>query len=107
MVRAAASAGFDFVGVRPLNCQPGARSTPLLESPALRRETLGLRDNRGQGARCERRASSPSRTAGLYPFFEAAAELGTRHVLATGDDADESRIADRFATWCDVAHDMG
>jgi len=40
MVGAAADAGFDFVGVRLLNGQPGRDPAPLLESPALRRETL-------------------------------------------------------------------
>ena len=45
MVRAAADAGFDFVGVRLLNGQPGRDPAPLLENPALRRETLAcLRD---------------------------------------------------------------
>ena len=109
MVRAAADAGFDFVGVRLLNGQPGRDPAPLLENPALRRETLAcLRDTGvevldASGARLVPSTDMPA----FAPFFEAAAELGARHVLATGDDPDESRLADRFATLCDAAQRFG
>lgn len=109
MVRAAAGAGFDFVGVRLLDGQPGRDPTPLLENSALRRETLAcLRDTGvkvldASGARLVPSTDLPA----FAPFFEAAAELGARHVLATGDDPDESRLADRFATLCDAAQRFG
>jgi sugar phosphate isomerase/epimerase len=45
--------------------------------------------------------------AAFAPFFEAATELGTRHVLATGDDPDESRLADRFGALCEAAQRFG
>jgi sugar phosphate isomerase/epimerase len=109
MVRAAADAGFDFVGVRLLNGQPGRDPAPLLENPALRREMLAcLRDTGikvldASGARLV----PTTDLAAFGPFFEAAAELGARHVLATGDDPDEARLADRFATLCDAAERFG
>jgi hypothetical protein len=37
MVRAAADAGFEFVGVRLLHGQPGRDPAPLLENSALRK----------------------------------------------------------------------
>jgi len=109
MVGAAADAGFDFVGVRLLNGQPGRDPAPLLESPALRRETLAcLRDTgvKVLDASGARLVPSTDLTA-FAPFFEAAAELGARHVLATGDDPDERRLADRFAALCDAAQRFG
>jgi len=109
MVRAAADAGFDFVGVRLLNGQPGRDPAPLLEDPALRRETLaclrdtGLKVLDASGARLIPSTDLPA----FAPFFEAAAELGARHVLATGDDPDQARLADRFAALCDAAQRVG
>ena len=109
MVRAAASEGFDLVGVRLLDGQPGVSATPLLESSALRRETLACLKDTGvkvldaSGARLV-----PSTDlAAFASFFEAAQELGVRHVLATGDDPDESRLADRFAMLSDAAQRFG
>lgn len=98
MVRAAAAAGFDFVGVRLLNGQPGRDPAPLMQDPALRRETLavlrdtGLRVLDASGARL-----IPSTDiAAFAPFLDTAAQMGARHVLATGDDADEARLTARF-----------
>ena len=109
MVRAAAVAGFEYVGVRLLNGQPGRDPAPLLEDRALRRETLACLHDTGlevldaSGARLVPSTDLPA----FAPFFEAAAELGARHVLATGDDPDEARLADRFATLCDAAQRFG
>jgi len=105
MVRAAAGTGFEFVGVRLLNGQPGRDPAPLLESAALRAETLAcLRDTgiKVLDASGARLIPSTDLTA-FSPFFEAAAELGARHVLATGDDPDESRLTNRFAGLCESA----
>jgi sugar phosphate isomerase/epimerase len=109
MVRAAASEGFDFVGVRLLDGQPGVSATPLLESSTLRSETLACLKDTGvkvldaSGARLV-----PSTDLAAFDsFFEAARELGARHVLATGDDPDESRLVDRFAMLCDAAQRFG
>jgi len=109
MVRAAASAGFEFVGVRLLNGQPGRDPAPLLESPALRSETLAcLRDTGIKVLDASGARLVPSTDLSAFAsFFEAAAELGARHVLATGDDPDESRLTDRFARLCESAQRFG
>jgi hypothetical protein len=49
MVRAAATAGFAFVGARLLNGQPGRDLAPLMESLALRRETIACLHDAGIG----------------------------------------------------------
>ncbi|HKU87515.1 MAG TPA: sugar phosphate isomerase/epimerase [Casimicrobiaceae bacterium] len=109
MVRAAADAGFDYVGVRLLNGQPRRDPAPLLENPALRRETLAYLRHTGievldaSGARLVPETD----LSAFGNFFEAAAELGARHVLATGDDPDEARLADRFARLSDAAQRFG
>ena len=109
MARAAARAGFTFIGVRLLDGQPGNSATPLLENPALRKETLAcLRDTGVQVLDASGARLVPSTdVAAFSSFFEAAAELGVRHVLATGDDPDESRLADRFVMLCDTAQACG
>jgi sugar phosphate isomerase/epimerase len=109
MVRAAAAAGFDFVGARLLNGQPGRDPAPLMESPALRRETIaclhdtGLRVLDASGARLRPETDM----AAFAPFIDAAAELGARHILASGDDPDEPRLAARFAELCELAGRSG
>jgi sugar phosphate isomerase/epimerase len=109
MVRAAAAAGFAFVGARLLNGQPGRDLAPLLENPALRRETIAcLRDSGvdvldASGARLR----AETDMSAFAPFIDAAAELGARHILATGDDPDESRLVARFAELCELAGRSG
>jgi sugar phosphate isomerase/epimerase len=41
------------------------------------------------------------------PFIDAAAELGAKHILASGDDPDESRLVARFAELCELAGRSG
>jgi sugar phosphate isomerase/epimerase len=109
MVRAAAAAGFDFIGARLLNGQPGRDPAPLMESPALRRETIaclhdaGLRVLDASGARLRPETDM----AAFAPFIDAAAELGARHILASGDDPDEPRLAARFAELAELAGRSG
>jgi len=45
--------------------------------------------------------------AAFAPFIDAAAELGARHILASGDDPDEPRLAARFAELCELAGRSG
>ncbi len=109
MVKAAAAAGFDFVGARLLNGQPGRDLAPLLADTALRRETIaclhdtGLQVLDASGARLRPETDM----AAFAPFIDAAAELGARHILATGDDPDEQRLAARFAELCELAERSG
>jgi sugar phosphate isomerase/epimerase len=109
MVKAAAAAGFDYVGIRLLNGQPGRDLAPLMADAALRRDTLSaLRDTGlgvldASGARLVPSTDMPAFT----PFLEIAALMGARHVLATGDDPDEARLTARFAQLCEEAARFG
>ena len=109
MVAAAAAAGFEYVGVRLLNGQPGRDLAPLMRDAAVRRETLaclrdtGLRVLDASGARL---IPATDMTA-FGPFLETAAQMGARHVLATGDDDDRPQLAARFAHLCEQAARYG
>lgn len=109
MVRAAAESGFRFVGARLLNGQPGRDLAPLMQDAALRRETLACLHATGlevldvSGARL----TPATDIAAFGPFIEIAAEMGARHILATGDDADEPRLVARFAKLCELAERFG
>ena len=109
MVRAAAAAGFRFVGLRLLNGQPGRDPAPLLEDATLRRETLAcLRDTglNALDASGARLIPDTDMTA-FAPFLETAATMGARHILTTGDDPDRSRLLARFAQLCGQAEEFG
>jgi sugar phosphate isomerase/epimerase len=109
MVRAAAVAGFAFVGARLLNGQPGSDHAPLMENLSLRRETIACLRDAGisvldaSGARLRPETDMTA----FAPFIDAAAELGAKHVLATGDDPDERRLAARFDELCELAGRSG
>ena len=109
MVRAAAAAGFDFVGARLLNGQPGRDLAPLMKDAALRRDTIaclqdtGLRVLDASGARLR----ADTDMAAFAPFVDVAAEMGARHILATGDDPDEPRLVAHFVELCELAGRSG
>jgi sugar phosphate isomerase/epimerase len=109
MVRAAAAAGFALVGARLLNGQPGRDLAPLLADAALRRETIAcLRDTGVHVLDASAARLRPETDMSAFaPFIDAAAELGARHILASGDDPDEPRLAARFAELCELAGRSG
>ena len=109
MVREAAAAGFDFVGARLLNGQPGRDPAPLMASSAMRRETIACLRDAGVGVLDASGARLRPETdmAAFAPFIDAAAEMGARHILASGDDPDEPRLAARFAELCELAGQSG
>ena len=39
--------------------------------------------------------------------LETGARLGAREVLLAGNDPDEARLTDRFAKFCEIAHEYG
>src|SRR5215218_992232 len=103
MVRAAAESGFQFVGVRLLNGQPGRDLAPLMKDPALRRETMTCLRATGVGVldASGARLIPSTDMAAFAPFLEIAAEMGARHVLATADDTDGDRLVERFIELCE------
>lgn len=105
----AAEAGCAHVGMRLLAGQPGRDLAPIMEDPALRRETLAcLRDTGVTVLDANTARVTPGTDMEAFrPFLEIAAGLGARHVLATGDDPEAGRLADRIAWLCDEADGFG
>lgn len=109
MLEAVAAAGCRMAGIRMIPVKPGAPAYPLMDDPALMRETLAA--VAGSGATVgdlEIVMLRPeTEVAAFRPFLEAGARIGARHVLVAGYDPDHSRLVDRFAAFCDLAAPFG
>ncbi|MEZ5534586.1 MAG: TIM barrel protein [Thiolinea sp.] len=103
-VRIAAECSYDFVGFRitPAGSEP---PFPLLTDKALLRETkAALADTGVQVADVEIvRINEQFDAQSTLPFLERCAELGAKHILVAGDDADLQRTAGNFAEFCELA----
>ncbi len=106
---AAASAGFDAVGLRAL--QPTGRplTHPLLGDAARVREVVAaLRDNQVTLLDLEVLTLSPSFTVpAASAFLDLAATLGAREVQIVCEDQDLERAADQLARLAEAAAERG
>lgn len=106
----AADTGYDFVGFRtiPLGL-PGEPAYALHQDKAMLQETkralaatgLTLLDIEVA------RISDDRQVADYRPALDVAAELGARHVLASGFGQDRGRILAQFADLCRLAQPLG
>jgi sugar phosphate isomerase/epimerase len=111
LIRLAARAGYQSVGLRLLQVTPETPSYPLMTDPALLRETrramadTGITVNDIEFIRITPEIDVPA----LEPFFVIGAELGARWAVAAPYDPDLSRQANRFGALCDLAarHNLG
>jgi sugar phosphate isomerase/epimerase len=108
----AAEAGYDFVSFRLINLGvPGEPTADLLGPMMLRRTRAALADtglklHDIELARILREVDPKT----FLPAFEAGAELGARHVIAsawTNVRNDRDFIAERFSEICDLAAPFG
>jgi sugar phosphate isomerase/epimerase len=109
MVQLAADTGCGACGIRILPASPGGLHHALAPGSAALRETKARIDATGVrvldleiiriGAAFDAKAYGA--------FFEVGAELGGKHVLVAGDDADMSRMTAHFAALCDAAAPFG
>lgn len=108
-VHAAADAGFRFVGLRLLHGQPRDGAAPLMLDAALRRATEVALAARGLGALDASGARLVPTTIvdDFDPFLGTAAAMGARHVLATVDDPELARAAERMGRLCERAARLG
>jgi len=109
MVRCAAEAGFDFVGLRLIPATPEEVQHPMVGDTAMVRETeRRLRDT---GLHCldiEILRLRPDTVVSDYrAVLETGARLGAREALIAGNDPDEARLTDRFAALCELAREFG
>src|SRR6516225_4980394 len=109
MVRCAADAGYDYVGLRLLPATDHEVRHEIVGDTALKRETLAVL--KGTGMRVLDveilRLKPDTDVTSCEPMLETAAELGARYVLVAGNDPDEARTVDRLGQLCDIAAPLG
>lgn len=111
MVSCAATAGFDFVGLRLLAATPHEVQHQMVgDTPAVRETAARLRDT---GLRCLDIEIFRLRPDTDVQDYEAAlatgARLGATQALVAGNDPVESRLVERFGRFCELAarHGIG
>lgn len=109
MVSLAHRAGYDFTGVRLLPSAPGGIAYPLMDNPGMLRETLARMEDTGTRIFDLEmiRIDAHFNVKDYLSFFEVGAKLGAKAMLVAGDDPDEARMIESFATLCDAACEFG
>ncbi|PSH62247.1 endonuclease [Phyllobacterium sophorae] len=105
LVTVAARVGFRSVGLRLIQVTPTSPAYPLMDDPAMFRETRAALKNNGiKLSDIEFVMITPALdTQSLRPFLEAGASLGASNVIVAPYDPDRNRLADRFAQLCELA----
>jgi sugar phosphate isomerase/epimerase len=109
MIRVAAAAGYDLVGLRLLPVFPGAPGYPVMDDAAMMRDTLAALAETGLRVNDIEIVSLKPETQLdlLHPFLEAGQRLGAARVLVAGYDPDRARLVDRFAAFCAMGAEYG
>lgn len=108
LVEVAASAGFTSVSVRVRAAVAGGAEHPLIAGSPLSRATLARVRETGVDVRHVELLSLGSRETEQYrPLLEGAAAVGARRVVVTGDHPDLQLVADRLASLCGAAAELG
>jgi len=104
LVRTAAAAGYDAVGLRITPVSNGPDHSMAAGSPALRETVRILRDTGLRVLDAEVVRLRPGTDPAEYEgFLDAVAELGAPHVIVTVEDPHPSRAAAAFAGLCRLA----
>lgn len=109
LIRAAAGAGFDAVGLRLIRVTDTSPGYPLMHDRAMMRATqaalreTGLRVHDIEFVKIE----PATDMAALEPFLDAGAELGAVEVIAAPYDPALGRLADRLARLSELARARG
>lgn len=108
-IRAAAKAGFDMVGLRLVPSAPGEPEYPIMTDDRFAAEVQAeLRASGISVADVEIvRLNAMTRADAFEPFLQRAAQLGARNILVAGDDPDEARLTQNFASFCELASRYG
>jgi len=109
MIRVAAQAGCVHVGLRLLAGQPDGEMLPAMTDAGERRAIRAALDQTGLSALDANTARlvPSTRVAAFDRFLDVAAELGTRHILATADDPEPARLHANLEALCNNAATRG
>jgi sugar phosphate isomerase/epimerase len=109
LIRLAARAGYDAVGVRMTQVTPNEHIWPLISDRTFFRETRTALEETGVVILdVELVKLVPGFDAAAFePMLAAAAELGARHVLTQAHDPDVHRVTASYAAFCDLAARYG
>jgi sugar phosphate isomerase/epimerase len=105
LVRIAAQAGYDAVGIRVKAAHPNEEAWPMLgDSDMLRATEASLRSEGIEVLDVEVIRMGPNiEPADYLPLLEAGVRLGAGFVVVVNDDPTLERAADHFAQLCDTA----
>ena len=103
LIRVAAAAGYDYVGLRLLEVT-GGDAWPLATDARLMRETkTAIADHDVRVLDIELARLTPDFSVKeIRPALDAAAELGARHVLTQAHDPEWGRLVENFGSLCDT-----
>jgi sugar phosphate isomerase/epimerase len=109
LIAVALRTGYQFVGLRMTEVVPGGAHWPLFSDKPLMRDTLAAIADTGVGVLDVEllRLTPAADIAAFEPIVAAGAEVGARHLLAQGADADRSRLIDAYGRLCDLAAPYG
>jgi sugar phosphate isomerase/epimerase len=109
LIRAAARAGFDAVGLRLLRVTPETPGWPLMDDAAALRATLAALTETGLAISDIEfvRLAPETRIADLHPILDCGAALGAGQVIAAPYDPEPARLRDRLAALTEAARDRG
>ena len=107
LVRAAATAGYDAVGIRLVPTSDGV-DHGVLGHPGRMAELASVVAGSGvQVLDIEVVRIRPQGPGEVRPLLEAGAALGAKHVICTVEDADPHRRVDHFAAFGELAAGVG
>ena len=109
LIEVASEAGYDYVSLRPIAVTPTEPKYPFGEDKNLLKQTKSALATTGMRVLdIELVRILPAMDLKTYvPVFEAAAELGARHVLSSGWASDRNYVSEKFAELCDLAKPFG
>lgn len=109
MIRLAARVGYSHVGLRLIAVTETSPGYPLMDDPAMLRETKAALRDTGIGVLDIEfvRITPETDVAALEWVIAVGAELGARHLVTAPYDPDLVRLADRFGGICDLAGRYG
>ena len=96
--------GYQAIGVRIAPAAPGGDFSPLIEDPAMLRDTVArIRDTGVPVFDVEiARLNGNFHADQFKRFLETAGKLGARAILVAGDDPEEGRLTASYAAFCDA-----